>query len=185
MLGPVIEGERIRLEPPRPEFIPAYQRWFADREVTRYLRYRTPLTAKQQEQWLEDRARDEHGVLWTIVVKENGRPIGNTALERIDWRNRRAESGTVIGERDEWGKGYATEAMRLRTRYAFRELGLEKLYTAVFLPNDASRRALERAGYRQCGLHRRHLLVDGRWHDAWLGEILRDEWEALQEEAAP
>jgi hypothetical protein len=30
MLGPVLEGERVRLEPPRPEYLPAYQRWFAD-----------------------------------------------------------------------------------------------------------------------------------------------------------
>ena len=34
MLGPILEGERVRLEPPRPEFLPAYQRWFADMEVT-------------------------------------------------------------------------------------------------------------------------------------------------------
>jgi RimJ/RimL family protein N-acetyltransferase len=44
--------------------------------------------------------------------------------------------------------------------------------------NEASRRALERVGYRQCGVRRRHFLVDGEWRDAWLGEILRDEWEA-------
>ena len=181
MLGPVIEGERIRLEPPRLEYCPAYQRWFADTEVTRYLRYRTPASAKQQEEWLEETARDEHTVIWAIVLRDSGKLIGNTALEKIDWRNRRAESGTVIGEKGEWGKGYATEAMRLRTGYAFRELGLEKVYTFVFLPNDASRQALERVGYRQCGLHRRHLYLDGGWHDAWLGEILRDEWDALQE----
>lgn len=71
--------------------------------------------------------------------------------------------------------------MRLRTRYAFRELGLEKMVTFVFLPNDASRWGLERIGYRPCGFYRRHLLVDGCRHDAWLGEILRDEWDALQE----
>jgi len=99
--------------------------------------------------------------------------------ERI--RNRNAESGIVLGEKDIWGKGYATEAMRLRTRYAFRDLGLETVYTYVVLPNDASRRALERVGYRQCGVWRRHHFVDGHWHDAWLGEILRDEWEATQE----
>jgi hypothetical protein len=44
MLGPVIEGERIRLEPPRPEYLPAYIRWFADMEVTQYILFRYPLT---------------------------------------------------------------------------------------------------------------------------------------------
>ena len=30
MFGPVIEGARVRLEPPRPEWSPIYQRWLAD-----------------------------------------------------------------------------------------------------------------------------------------------------------
>lgn len=181
MLGPILEGERVRLEPPRPEYLPAYQRWFADMEVTRYLLYRFPFTTKAEEEWLEQVGKDPNQVMWAIVVKHNGRLIGNTAIERIDWRNRRGDSGTVIGEKDEWGKGYAGEAMRLRTRYAFRELGLETVTTMVVLPNEASRRGLEAAGYRQCGLRRRFYFIDGRWHDAWLGEILRDEWEATQE----
>ncbi len=87
----------------------------------------------------------------------------------------------MIGEKDEWGKGYAGESMRLRPRYAFRELGLETVTTLVVQRNDASRRGLERAGYRQCGLRRRYYFIDGRWHDAWQGEILKDEWEATQE----
>jgi RimJ/RimL family protein N-acetyltransferase len=181
VLGPIIEGERIRLEPPRPESLPTFARWFADTEVTRYLLYVFPFTLKAEEEWLEQTARDEHKVMWSILVRESGRLVGNTGIDQIDWRNRRATSGTVIGEKDAWGKGYATEAMALRTRYAFRTLGLEKIVTQVIAPNEASRRALERAGYRQCGLHRRHQLVDGRWHDAWLGEILREDWEARQE----
>ena len=181
MLGPVLEGEQVRLEPPRPEYFQAYQRWFADMEVTRYLLYRFPFTMRAEEEWLEQIGKDEHQVMWAIVLRHNGKVIGNTAIERIDWRNRRGESGTVIGEKDEWGKGYAGEAMKLRTRYAFRELGLESVTTMVVLPNDASRRGLEAAGYRQCGLRRRFYFIDGRWHDAWLGEILREEWEAAQE----
>ena len=95
MLGPILEGERVRLEPPRPEYLPAYQRWFADMEVTRYLLYRFPFTTKSEEEWLEQVGRDPSQVMWAIVLKHNGRLIGNAALEHIDWRNRRGESGTV------------------------------------------------------------------------------------------
>jgi [ribosomal protein S5]-alanine N-acetyltransferase len=180
MLGPVIEGECIRLEPPRPEYLPAFVRWFSDMEVTRFLLYRSPFTEKGEAEWLERTATDEHEVLWSIVARVSGRLVGNTALNHIDWRNRHAMSGTVIGEKDEWGKGYAGEAIRLRTRYAFRELGLHKVITTVIGPNDASRRGLERAGYRQCGVYRSHFLVDGTWHDVWIGEILRDDWESQE-----
>ena len=181
MLGPIVEGEHVRLEPPRPEYFPAYARWFADMEVTRYLLYRFPFTMKAEEEWLEHVGKDPNQVMWAIVLRHNGKLIGNTSIERIDWRSRRGDTGIVIGEKDEWGKGYAREAMRLRTRYAFRELGLETVTTMVMLPNHASRRGLEAAGYRQCGLRRRYYFIDGRWHDAWLGEMLREEWEATQE----
>ena len=52
---------------------------------------------------------------------------------------------------------------------------------AALVPNDASRRALERNGYRPCALFRRDRYLEGRWHDLWVGEILREEWDALQE----
>ena len=32
MLGPILEGERVRLVPPRVEYFPAYERWFAENE---------------------------------------------------------------------------------------------------------------------------------------------------------
>ena len=53
MFGPVMAGERIRLEPPRPEYAPAYIRWFADRLVTRYLMVRYPTSLRKQEEWIE------------------------------------------------------------------------------------------------------------------------------------
>ena len=45
-----------------PEYFPAYQRWFADMEVTRYLLYRFPFTTKWEEEWLEQVGRDPHQV---------------------------------------------------------------------------------------------------------------------------
>jgi ribosomal-protein-alanine N-acetyltransferase len=180
MLGPIVQGERIRLEPPRPEFLPTYVRWFADTDVTRYLLHRFPFTEKQEQEWLDATSKDEHKVVWAIVLNHSDKLIGNTGLEKISWQHRHAESGIVIGEKDEWGKGYATEAMRLRTRYAFRQLGLEKVYTSVIASNEWSRRALLHAGYKPSGVWRHHFFTGGRWHDAWLAEVLRHEWEAEQ-----
>src|SRR5215468_3648354 len=177
MFGPIIEGERVRLEPPRAEWAPFYQRWFADMEVTRYLLVRHPPTLRQEEEFLESAARDGTRVLWGITLVEDGSLIGAAGLEKIDWRNRDAESGIMIGEKRHWRRGYASEAMRLRTEYAFMELGLRKVWTGVWLPNHGSRRALEKAGYRQCGLLRRHAYVNGQWLDVWMAEVHREDWE--------
>ena len=178
MLGPILQGERVQLEPPRPEQAPTFMRWFADPEITRYLLVRVPPSQKQEEEWLEHMAKSPDDVLWAIHRREDGGLVGTTGLHRIDWRHRHAWSGVLIGDKTAWSKGYATEAMRLRTGYAFQELGLEKLLTSVYAGNEASRRALHKVGYHQCGLWRRNRFFDGQWHDEWLGEILREEWKA-------
>lgn len=183
MYGPVMPGERIRLEPPRPECASTFIRWFADRVVTRYLVVRHPPSLKQEEEWLEERASNRDCVFWTIARATDGALIGSLGLDKIDWRHRHADLGYLIGDRDQWGKGFITEAIRLATAYAFTELGLEKVMAGVVAPNEASRRALERNGYSQCALFRSDRYVDGRWQDLWVGEILRSEWDARREPA--
>ena len=46
------------------------------------------------------------------------------------------------------------------------------------MDNIGSRRCLEKAGYRQYGVARRHIFRAGKWHDMWLADVLRDEWLA-------
>ena len=96
MFGPVIEGTRVRLAPPRPEWAPTYQRWLADPEVTRYLLHRNPPTLRQEEELLEKAAEDPSSVIWGIVLKDSDKLIGMIGLDRIDWRLRDAESGIMI-----------------------------------------------------------------------------------------
>lgn len=178
MYGPVLIGERVRLEPPTSDLVPLIPRWFADTEVNLYTLRFPPSQRMVEESWLEKIARSETEVMWMITA--GGRIIGTTGIDSINWRQRRAETAIVIGERGEWGKGYATEAVRLRARFAFRELNLEKLMTEVIAENAAMIRALQRAGYRQYGLARRHFYQNGRWSDMWLGELLREEWEETE-----
>lgn len=180
MLGPIMHGSLVRLVPPAEAMIPQFVRWFADTEVTRYLTLQNPPSVKMEEEWLDRIARSETNILWAITAGDQ--TIGTIGIHAIDWRHRQAQTGTVIGERECWRRGYASEAMLLRTRYAFEELNLEKLTTRVFAENVGSRRALERAGYRQCGLARKDAYMHGRWHDSWLGELLREEWEQPHQE---
>ena len=46
---------------------------------------------------------------------------------------------------------------------------------------EASKRALQKAGYRQSGTQHEEMYRDGRWHDIWMGEVLREDWEKTQE----
>ena len=175
MLGPVLEGKLVTLAPLDRANLENYCRWSNDRQCIRYLLIQHPLTIEQEQTWFERIAGAPDEIVWEI--RREGRHIGSIGLHRIDWRNQRATGGIWIGESSAHGKGFGSEAMALRTRYAFHDLGLHKVMTSSLVANVASRRAALSAGYRECGCLRRHLYRDGQWHDEWLGEVLRDEWE--------
>jgi RimJ/RimL family protein N-acetyltransferase len=178
VFGPLLRGEKVTLRPARENDAEHFVRWFADMEVTRHLNRRTAISLQQEQEFLKKVGESKDDVWW--VMEAEGKPIGATGVMGINWLDANGTTGIVIGEKDCWGKGYATEAMRLRTRYAFRELNLHKLMTEVDAGNEASRKALERNGYRTVGIRREQTFREGNWRDRWLGEVLRTDWEKTQ-----
>lgn len=72
--------------------------------------------------------------------------------------------GYWMGERHA-GKGHMTEAVRGALRFAFSELALHRVEAACLPSNEASRRLLERVGFRQEGMARAYLRINGNWAD--------------------
>src|ERR1700680_3179292 len=112
MYGPVIEGNLVRLRPPKPEDAPVMITWFEDLEVTRFLELRTPPSIEIEREWLERMARSQDDVVW--AVEHEGRTVGVTAIHQIDWKNGFGTTGTAIGDKSVWGKGLGRELMQLR-----------------------------------------------------------------------
>lgn len=84
--------------------------------------------------------------------------------------------GIGIGERDFWGKGYGTDMMKVCLRYAFSELGLQRVALGLHAYNERALRSYEKAGFRLEGRTRQDVLREGRRSDTlWMG-ILREEW---------
>jgi RimJ/RimL family protein N-acetyltransferase len=64
--------------------------------------------------------------------------------------------GYALGPRHR-GRGLATRALTLLARWAFEEVGLERVHAGAAVPNIGSRRVLERAGFRYEGVLRSYL----------------------------
>ena len=178
MLGPVIRGEKCILRPPRKEDLSIIQRWFEDPEVIRFTPGIGPMSDSQEEEWFKRVGEDANAVQWVIEV--DGNVVGVTGIGGINWRHGNGETGIVIGDKSLWRKGVASEAMALRTAFCFRELNLHKIKTRAFMENEASKRALQKAGYRESGIQHEEMYKDGSWHDIWMGEVMREDWEKAQ-----
>src|SRR4029077_20412 len=175
MYGPVIQGKLVLLRPPRPEDAEAMIAWFEDMEVTRYIAVRNPPNLDFEKEWLDKMARDRNSVFW--VIEHDGHAVGNTAIVEINWKYGHGITGTLIGDKKVWGKGLAREVMQLRSRYAFTQLPLRKLNSAYYDGNVASGRAQAGAGYKVVGRRREETFMDGKWVDAIMTEVLREDWE--------
>jgi RimJ/RimL family protein N-acetyltransferase len=87
-------------------------------------------------------------------LKNNNYPVlvGSIGLKNIDLINKKADLGFWIGEKY-WGRGIATECVRLIIKYAFScsDLGLREVIAYVFSENKASIRVLEKNGMKKKG----------------------------------
>ena len=170
-----IVGELIRLRAPVPEdaaFIAAY---VSMPEVSRTLASwaHAPYSVDQALDWVA--RRDPSQINWAIDCLEDGAFVGCTGLRDLDFRDRNCEWGIWIGPPTRWNRGYGTEACRLATSFAFRELGMEKVYLTVYDANPAGRRAYEKAGFRVEGTLLRDHWWEGGFTTSYLMAAYRDD----------
>jgi len=70
------------------------------------------------------------------------------------------------------GKGYMACGVRAAIAYAFERQGLHRIEAACVPNNEASRRLLERVGFRYEGFARSYLNINGHWRDHLLFALL-------------
>ena len=178
MFGPVLVGASgVTLRTPTLEDTKAMARAMLEPETTRFWGGRImDVRDEAFEERHKKNADDPNTVTWTIAYE--GASVGFTGLFDIDWAARDCESGIFIGRSDLYGRGIASEAIRLRTEFAWREMNLHRVHNWISLRNRGSRRANEKAGYQQMGLMKQYGFRSGQWYDDWLGEVFPPDWPA-------
>jgi diamine N-acetyltransferase len=174
-----IAGDSVALGPLRRDLVVTYQRWFNDFGTLRTLNV-TPrtITHEQEAAWYDRQARREDSAHFTVYERATLLPIGTTTLASIDHRNGTANFAAIIGEAEYRGKGYGTEAIKLTLDWAFTTLGLRNTIVRIVEFNGPSRRAHEKAGFREFGRRRQCRSAGGRKWDEIHMECLSTEFES-------
>src|SRR5262245_50707923 len=171
-------GAGVYLRPMEKGDATAFAAWLNDAEVNRTLLRAHPLSIAAEEDYLDRVSRSDTDVALSIVVRETDRLIGATGLHDIEPRARHACFGIFIGARQEWGKGYGTEATALVVGHAFATMNLNRVWLHVLAGHERGIRAYERVGFRAEGVLRQHLYREGRYQDLVTMGLLRQEWDA-------
>jgi RimJ/RimL family protein N-acetyltransferase len=142
-----------------------YVSWMNDKKVYQYLETGGDYTIHKLKAYLEV-VENSDVFFWAIHTKSNNKHIGNIKIDPISFRNGLGEYGILIGDRSEWGKGYAKEASLTIIDYCFDILNLRKITLGVIEDNIDAVKMYENLGFTQEGLYIDHGIYNGKYCNA-------------------
>ncbi len=165
-----LEGKKCYLVPFEESHLRSedYFRWLRDYEVVKTinrLEYVRPVSFAEVKEYCEKVMRSPSDVFLAIHSREEDRFIGTIRSSRIDRVNRTADVGILIGDREYWGRGIATDAIAALSTYLFERLGMRKLTAGLMRVNPAMLRVFEKLGFRQEGVFRKQDFFEGDYVD--------------------
>lgn len=190
MPGPVfLQGDTVSLHPVGEDDLDFLRETVLDPNVRQSIGLRQPLTAKQEQEWYEEHASSDERVDLVVCIPRGEVPegvepsadedehvrVGSIGIGPVNDIDGKAEIGISIAE-PFWGNGYGTEAARLLTDYAFRDLRKHRVTARVFEGNVGSQRIWEKLGYEHEAIHREEQFLDGEHVDVHYYSVLEDEW---------
>ncbi len=166
------------MRPARPRDAVLLARWRLEPSIRRF----QPLPAADEETMREDLARQHDGDLrarrgdkFQWIVEADGEPAGWITLAVISWDHGLAEIGYALSTRFQ-RLGVMSRALRQVLAELFTHTDLERIEARCATPNVASRRVLERAGFRCEGTLKAYFVLHGERVDNELYAVLKRDW---------
>jgi len=108
--------------------------------------------------------------------------IGLSTIINIDWKNKHAWHGIMLGDKDIRGKGYGIDTVMTTMRYAFDEMGLERLESSIIEYNLISYSLYcKKLGWKQEGIKINHKYSKGKFWNIIMIGITKDDYKELVE----
>lgn len=183
---PVLLGPRVTLRAPRSgdyaswrnlrresrDFLKPFEPRWTEADLSRRV-YASRLRRSREE------VRSGSDYSFFIFVREQKREIlvGGVTLSNV---RRRAAQFATLGYwmgRQYAGQGMMTEAVGALVPFVFDTLKLHRLHAACIPTNTASRRVLEKNGFKEEGFADHYLQIDGQWRDHVLFGLTRERYE--------
>ncbi len=131
----------------------------------------------QEHKLLQNSSRVDLG----IFLEKTNRLIGRVSLHTILLGIQRSASISYWVAEKYGGNGYATEAAATLTAFTFEELHLHRVCADVSLKNKPSLAICQKLGFRNEGLSKKSLFIDGSWQDTFSFALLEEEYDQIAE----
>jgi RimJ/RimL family protein N-acetyltransferase len=147
--------------------------WRNDPELRRYFREYRELNYQQQMNWFDKKVNNDASTSMFAIVDLNDNLLGAAGLCYIDWINRTADFSIYIGKDKIYiDRILAPDAARVLIKYAFEELGLNRLWCEIYSYDVAKVNLLQALGFKLDGTHRQTHWAEKKWHDSFFYSLL-------------
>jgi RimJ/RimL family protein N-acetyltransferase len=169
-------GKTCSLRPLEFEDLEILRKWSNDPTITSMLGgWHHPISRLEHENWFKANVNDFLNRRFAIDV--DGIIRGTANLVQINWKDRNAVHGAMIGDEAFRGKGIGPEVIDLIMGYSFLELGLNRLDSDVISTNVRSLHVYtKKCGWEIVGRQKEWYFRDNKWHDRVLIGITRNEF---------
>ena len=150
-----------------------------DKEVARLTGSKEVYTKEEVETFFLRSLEDDDRSFF-LIIAPNGRIIGESIINEIDWNLRSANFRIGLYQLTERGKGIGTWATEATRDFAFEKLRLHRLELDVYSFNPRAEKVYLKAGFKREGVLRDAIMDGNEYADDILMSILEDEWKALK-----
>ena len=174
------KGKRVTLRAVEQDDIPDILSHFNDIEVRRFLNMITPVSAEEEEKWIQNLTQQRKAGTAYVFTMELQKPkqfLGVCGLIQVDAIHRSAALGIAMQNKRYWGKGLGTEAIRLLIDFGFNIINLHRIYLTVFENNLRAQRVYEKVGFTKIGRQRDAICRFGRYFDLLSMDLLVNEYK--------
>lgn len=172
---PILETDRLVLRELKEDDAIDILSCFSNKEVLRYYGQK-PLTSIDQVQQIirnfSMNFNEKRGIKWGIELKGREGIVGTIGFQEWTQEHQRADLSYALYP-DNWGNGYASEAVCKVVSYGFEELAIKRIGAVVFTENKASIKLLTKLGFQKEGLLRNYLYQNGVPFDAYIYSLLK------------
>ena len=148
-------------------------RWRNSLYVKKNFIYQNDFTEEGQINWYNTQILTKKVAQFIIYSEDFKKDVGSVYLRDIDEVHRKAEFGIFIGEKDCLGRGIGSTATSLIVEYGFNQLKLNRIFLRVFTRNAGAIKAYKKAGFKEEGIFRQDVMVDGTFEDVMYMSILK------------
>jgi RimJ/RimL family protein N-acetyltransferase len=175
-----IKGKKVTLRAIEADDLPLLHEWSNNPEINYMLGgWHFPSSKLEQESWHKSLSFRSVNQRFSIVTEELGL-IGMVNLVDINWKDRNAFTGMLLGNKQTRGQGYGIDTIMAINRYAFEELNFMRLDTTMISYNETSIGVYtKKCGWSVEAIKKNYYFRRNQWWDQVVAGITRDDYFKL------